>query len=149
MGNNKQKLTHSKVLRLNFGYKEAEVENGWEKGANAGEIWRRSDVTTLPANGNKRKCSLSPCGYFRDLPIQFWCLEWVEFLRAQSTSTFLRPWEWKPQQQYIQLCTKKFSWKESIFFAPPYPRPPPPYRPPTTCFIIIPFFVILPSFVVS
>lgn len=38
MGNNKQKLTHSKVLRLNFGYKEAEVENGWEKGANAGEI---------------------------------------------------------------------------------------------------------------
>lgn len=38
MGNNKQKLTHSKVLRLNFGYKEAEVENWWEKGANAGEI---------------------------------------------------------------------------------------------------------------
>jgi len=26
MGNNKQKLTHSKVLRINFGYKEAEME---------------------------------------------------------------------------------------------------------------------------
>lgn len=26
MGNNKQNLTHSEVLRMNFGYKEAETE---------------------------------------------------------------------------------------------------------------------------
>lgn len=80
MGNNKQKLTHSEVLRIKFGYKEAEMEEIWrENGANArGGIRRRSDITTLSANRNKRKCSLTrplSCGYFRDPPVQFWCLE--------------------------------------------------------------------------
>lgn len=38
-------------------------------------------------------------------------------------------------------CTKKFSWKESIFCGPP-PRPAHPNPPPITCFRIIPVVLL-------
>lgn len=127
MGNNKHKLTHSEVLRNNFGYQEAEMENKTnkkkknklvgekERTPHGGEIRRRSDITTLSANGNKRKRSLprplppflpllpSPlsCGYFRDLPIQFWCFGMSEVpagsehqhlsARTGTTTTTIHP----------------------------------------------------------
>lgn len=128
--------------------KKLKWKNWWEKGANAGEIWRRSDTTTLSANGNKQKCSLPrplSCGYFRDLPIQFWCFGMSEVPAGsehQHLSTAVRM---ETTTTIHPLCTKKKNSLERkvYFFAPPCSLPSlPPNSPSHYLFYNYSFFVL-------
>lgn len=129
------------MLRLNFGYKEAEKRKKKSGERTQGES--EGGVTSLRCRptGIKRKSApchapLS-CGYFRDLPIQFWCSEWVKFLQAQSTSTFLR----ENRNNNTSAMYKKIVLKGEYFlWAPLQTRP--PNLPPITCFIIIPLVLL-------
>lgn len=139
------------MLRINFW-----IQRSWNgkisgtKELNAGEIlkeWRHTQ--RCPPTGISEKCSLT-----RPLPSPVVTLgtrlsssgvwKWVKFLQAQSTSTFLRLREWKPQQQYIHRVWKQKSRLERkvYFFAPPCSSllPSPRFHP-LTCVVIIPFFL--------
>lgn len=130
------------MLRLNFGYKEAEKKKiGGRTERTQGESEGGVTSSRCRPTGIKRKSApchapLS-CGYFRDLPIQYWCSEWVKFLQAQSTSTFLR----ENRNNNTSTMYKKILLKGKYFLCPP-PRPAHPNPPPITCFRIIPVVLL-------
>lgn len=117
------------MLRLNFGYKEAEKKKiGGRTERTQGESEGGVTSSRCRPTGIKRKSApchapLS-CGYFRDLPIQYWCSEWVKFLQAQSTSTFLR----ENRNNNTSTMYKKILLKGKYFLWPP-PQDPPTQTP--------------------